>query len=83
MDEMKMMISGVISKDGVSKVCVYFEDGEKYAEGYVPDCKIEKFSGFTDEEICMLEDYLTDNLETIKRHAAEVDPIRKMMREEA
>ena len=81
MDELNMLISGVIEKDGKKKACVRFEAGDVFAEGFVPDCKIEHQNGFTDEEIKKLEEYMQDNLETIKRKAAEVDPILSMVRE--
>lgn len=81
MDELKMTISGVITKDDKKCACVHFESEASFAEGYIPDCKIEKSEGFSEEEIEMLEDYMKDNLETIKRYAADVDPIRSMMKE--
>lgn len=81
MEALNMLISGVIEKDGKKKACVRFEAGDLFAEGFVPDCKIEKQNGFTDEEIEKLEEYLRDNLETIKRKASEVDPILSMVRE--
>jgi len=81
MEELNMLISGVIEKDGKKKAYVRFEAGDFFAEGFVPDCKIEKQKGFSNEEIEKLEEYLRDNLETIKRKASEVDPILSMVRE--
>lgn len=81
MNELKMTISGIIAKDDKKVACVHFEDEASFAEGYIPDCKIEKSEGFTAEEIELLEAYMKDNLETLKRYAKDVDPIRSMMKE--
>lgn len=82
--ELKLLISGIVDKEGTKKACVYFEDESdplRYAEGYVPDCKIVSQKGFSDTEIAGLEDYLVENLERIKREAAGINPIKAMMKE--
>ena len=81
MNDVKMFVSGIISKDGKKKACVRFESGAAFAEGYIPDCKIDSTAGFTKEEIEKLEKYLVENLEMLKGRAAGVDPIRSIMRE--
>lgn len=81
MDSLNMIVSGVIERKGKKSACVRFEGQGVFAEGYIPDCKIEKSEGFSEEEIKTLEEYLTDNLETLKRHAAGIDPIVSMIRE--
>ncbi|MCR4729132.1 MAG: hypothetical protein K5796_10885 [Lachnospiraceae bacterium] len=78
--ELNLLISGVITKDGENKACVYFSEGERYAEGYVPDCKITSQKGFSEEEIEKLEAYLFENLADIKRKAADINPIKAMMK---
>lgn len=82
MDELKMLISGIVLVNDEKKACVRFEDATRFAEGYVPDCKINSQKGFTDEEVGMLEEYMKENIGKIKRLAAEVDPILSMVREE-
>lgn len=82
MDELKLLISGIVLVNEEKKACVRFEDSTRFAEGYIPDCKINSQSGFSDEEISLLEDYMKENLGKIKRLAAEVDPILSMVREE-
>ncbi len=78
---MNMLISGVSEKDGKKVAYVSFEDGKRIAEGIIPDCNIIRNDGFTDEEAEMLKEYLKDNLETIKREAAGINPIKAMMKE--
>ena len=79
--ELNMLISGVIDKDGDKKACIYFSDKERFAEGYVPDCRITSQKGFSDEEISMLEEYMSENLALIKRQAAQINPIKAMMKD--
>ena len=79
--EMKMLVSGVIEQDGEKKACVYFEDGARYAEGYIPDCKIVKSKDFSDEEIRELEEYLRENLLELEKTAAGINPISALMKE--
>lgn len=78
---MNMLISGVSEKDGKKVAYVSFEDGKRIAEGIIPDCNIIRNDGFADEEVEMLKEYLKDNLETIKREAAGINPIKAMMKE--
>lgn len=83
-NELNMLVSGVIDRDGVKKACIYFsrpEDPKQYAEGYIPDCKITSSKGFSDEEIAGLETYLKENLEDLKKRAAGINPIKAMMKE--
>ena len=79
--ELNMLISGVIDKEGEKKACIYFSEGERFAEGYVPDCKITSQKGFSEEEIAKLEEYLFENLASIKRTAAGINPIKAMMKD--
>jgi len=64
---------------------VYFQhktEKEVFAEGFIPDCKITSSNGFSTEEIKRLEDYMTDNLEDIKKTSSGVNPIRAMMKDD-
>ena len=78
---MDMHISGVTEKNNEKIAYVRFEEGELVAEGSIPDCKITKNQGFTDEEVRQLECYLIANLAELKRMAAGVNPIRAMLDE--
>ena len=78
---MTLTISGVTEKDGKKQAHVKFEDGKCVAEGVIPECKIKTSSGFSDEEIGLLEEYMKDNLAMLKRKAAEINPLRAMMKD--
>ncbi|MCQ2518910.1 MAG: hypothetical protein MJ107_00120 [Lachnospiraceae bacterium] len=78
---MNMIISGVSEKDGKKIAYVSFEEGERIAEAIIPDCKILSNKGFSADEADMLEAYLRENLASIKREAAAVNPIRAMMKD--
>lgn len=78
---MNMLISGVSEKEGKKIAYVRFEEESRFAEAVIPDCRIMSSEGFTDSELSQLEQYLTENLSTLKREAASVNPIRSLMRE--
>lgn len=77
---MNMMLSGVSVKDGKQIAYVQFDDGKYSAEGTIPDCKIVKNNGFTDEQVEQLEDYLKRNLTDLKKQAAKINPFSAMMK---
>ena len=81
--ELKMTISGIVPKDGRRNIYVVFEDGERKAEGCVPDCVIEKNIGFTEDEVKMLELYLKQNLDMIREQAKYINPIKAFMKDES
>ena len=80
--ELKMTISGIVPKDGRRNIYVVFEDGDRRAEGSVPDCVIEQNTGFTEDEVKMLELYLKQNLDMIREHAKYINPIKAFMKDE-
>ncbi|RRF94543.1 MAG: hypothetical protein DUD27_09330 [Lachnospiraceae bacterium] len=69
---MKMTVSPICTdKTGRKKFAyVTFTDGSKYAEGRIPECKITKNDGFTDEEVAGLHFYMKANLKELKKIAA-------------
>lgn len=78
---MNMLISGVTTtKEGKKQAYVRFDEGICFAEGIIPDCKITKQKGFTEDEISQLEDYLKANLTSLKKEAAKINPIKAMMK---
>ena len=79
MGELTLQVSGISVKDGKKQACVCFMDGDRYAEGYIPDCIITKSSGFTDEEKAQLEEYLKTNLSELKKTAAKINPLNAIM----
>lgn len=77
---MTMTISGISEKNGEKLAYVCFEEGKRSAEGIIPDCKINKNNGFTEEEVKMLEEYLIANLADLKKQATQISPFRAMMK---
>ena len=80
-EELKMTVSGIVPKDGRKSIYVVFEDGERKAEGYVPDCVITKSEGFEDDEVKMLELYMKQNQDQIREIAKVINPIKAFMKE--
>lgn len=80
-EELKMTISGIVPREGRKSVYIVFEDGQRKAEGYVPDCVITKNEGFEEDEIKMLELYLKQNQDMIREHAKMINPIKALMKE--
>lgn len=78
-DTINMSVSQVFAKNGERYAFVSFTDGEKNAEGKIPDCKIISGSGFGKEEIKQLEDYMERELARLKRMAAGIDVMRAFM----
>ena len=77
-EEMNVLVSGMLHKEGKTFVRVSFLRGQDWAEGIVPDGVIEKSEGFTKEEIGKLEDYLAGDKEQIIKQAKGVNPVRKL-----
>lgn len=79
-EELKMTISGFVPKDGRKSVYIVFEDGDKRAEGYVPDCIITQNIGFEDNDIKILELYMKQNQDMIREQAKLINPIKALMK---
>lgn len=79
MDEVKMLVSCVVEKEGRKIVRLSFLRGEDYAEGILPDGLIERSRGFTDGEIQKLENYIRTNRQDILKQAKEINPLRNWM----
>ena len=75
--------TGVIRRNNKNAVCVRFERegtrGEEFAEGFVPECKIVKSNGFTQEEIAKLEAYMLEKKPTIIEKAKEMSNFLKIL----
>ena len=76
MKQMNMLVSGLVGKGDNKRICVYFSDKDKYAEGSIPDCKITSSNGFSPGEILEIEDYLRENKDHIIEEARKVNPLK-------
>lgn len=85
MDEVKMLVSCVVEKEGRKIVRVSFLRGMEeersmdYAEGILPDGIIVKSEGFSEEEVRKLEAYIRANRQEILKQAKEINPLRNWM----
>lgn len=71
-NEVNMTVSPICQKGGEKYAFVSFVDGERIAEGKIPDCKIISNKGFSQEEVEQLEIYMMSELQELKRMAAGV-----------
>jgi len=71
-NEINMSVSPVCMKDGKKCAYVTFTDGERSADGRIPDCRIMSSKGFTEDEVKQLEIYMQMELAKLKRMAAEI-----------
>lgn len=78
-DTIDMSVSQVFSRNGERYAFVSFTDGDKIAEGKIPDCKIISGNGFGKEEVKQLEDYMERELPRLKRMAAGINAMRAFM----
>ncbi len=77
-DDIKMLVTSMIHKDGKAFARVSFLRDNDWAEGIVPGGRIEKAQGFSEEEIEKLEAYLAGEQEMILQEAKGVNPIRNL-----
>ena len=68
--ELNMSVSPICVKDGEKYAFVTFSDGERVAEGRIPDCKIISNIGFSVDEAAQLETYMERELPALKKMAA-------------
>lgn len=78
--ELKFTYTGILhNKKGEKVVRVCFEkqeeNGRKFAEGVLPEGKIDASFGFSDEEINKLEEYLKEYSADIMHKAREITGI--------
>jgi len=79
-DELKMSVSPICIKDGNRYAFVNFADGNRTAEGKIPDCKILSNKGFSEQEITQLEEYMKKELPNLKKMAAGVNVLGAFMK---
>lgn len=77
-DEIKMTVTTLLHRDGKDFARVSFLRDSDWAEGIVPDGKIEQSEGFSEEEIEQLEAYLAAEEEAILSQAKKINPIKNL-----
>lgn len=75
--------SGILTRNHKKWICVRFErnSGNRtdFAEGKVPECKIDQQKGFSAEEIRQLEEYLEAEKEHIISEARKLNHITNLL----
>lgn len=71
--------SSVLFKDGKPFVSVLFEDGDKSAEGRIPECAISINKGFSEAEKAEFEEYMRENKTDIIDAAKKITGITHWM----
>ena len=69
-NEFTMSVSPICVKDGKKIAYVSFSDGERSAEGIIPDCVITSAVRMNLAEVRMLEQYMKQELPNLKRMAS-------------
>lgn len=80
-DELKMSVSPICTKEDKKYAFVSFTDGNRTAEGKIPDCIIISNKGFSEEEVKQLEDYMNKELPQLKKMAAGINVMQSFMNE--
>ena len=75
-EELKLTHSGILVKQGRRHVSVRFERGRDIAEASLPECKVIKNQGFSEEEVAGLELYLEMKNDEIFAKAKEISNIK-------
>lgn len=71
--EFNLKVSPICSKNGERFAYVSFENGNRFAEGRIPDCTIVSSKGFSNAELDGLVAYMKSDLGNLKDIAASID----------
>lgn len=55
--------------------------GKDFAEGILPDGIIDRFQGFSEDELNKLEKFMRNNREEIMAQGREINPIRSWLQD--
>lgn len=78
--QVQIICSGILRKDGDKIIYVRFERGKDYAEGSIPGGRITTHNGFTPEELAQFEDYLAEHRFEIIEQAKTVNLMKNFMK---
>lgn len=79
-NEFTMSVSPICVKDGKKLAYVSFTDGERSAEGKIPECIITSATGLNRAEVRMLEEYMKQELPQLKKMAAGIRLVDAIMK---
>lgn len=79
MEELKTLVSGILTKEGRRFARISFMRGQEYAEFIVPDGCLDSRRGFSDEEIGRLQAYVTEEKDSIMEKAGGVNVMKNWL----
>jgi len=77
--EIKMSVSGMTRKGEEKAIYVLFSDGDNTAEYALPGCKLLRSSGFSEDDLRQLRDYLENEQDAVFAMAKEINPLKAFM----
>lgn len=77
--EINMTVSTMTRHKDEKAIYVLFTDGAKSAEFAVPEDRLVKNVGFSDEEIAQLTDYVSNEHDSIFAIAKKVNPMKNLL----
>ena len=80
-DEIRMSVSSMTRNKDRKNVYVLFQDGQKSAEITLPGAELVQNTGFSEEEIASLTDYVKNEQDTIYALAKQINPLRAFLGE--
>ncbi len=78
-EEIRMSVSSMTRTETKKALYVMFTRGEDMAELVLPDLKVFKNKGFSEDEIGRLLDYIDGSRDEIYALAKKIDPIKAML----
>lgn len=79
--DITMSVSSLTRSGDNKAVYVLFRDGKKSAEFALPECRVVKNSGFDEEEIEKLREYVDGERDSIFGMARKINPVKALMKE--
>lgn len=78
--DLQVICSGILRKDGEKIIYVRFERGADFAEGSLPAATITSHNGFTPNELAQFEAYLAEHKFDIIEQAKGVNLMKNFMK---
>ena len=78
-NEISMTVSTMTRHGDDKAIYVVFTDGAKSAEFVVPEDRLLKNNGFSEEELASLTDYVVNEHDTIYSIAKKINPMKSFL----
>ena len=77
--EINMTVSTMMRHGDDKAIYVVFTDGSKSAEFVVPEDRLVKNNGFSEEELAGLTDYIANEHDSIYAIAKKINPMKSLL----